>query len=137
MGILWKLRCDERRWATTSTTTESENSCTKKSKGAQYNVRFSIFHCFSFLFFRSKSNVRDCLEKKENKEKVYREQPSLDVHFRCVSSPGTQIDIVQDWMTNAIFLSVSAVVFAFFAGFSLRLFFRAIDTEWESLFNLF
>lgn len=113
MGILWKLQC-ERIWAT-FTTTEWENSC---KKGARFNVKFPSF---SFSFFQSKSNVHNCLEKKENEENRLSRVTSM-IHFRCDSLSGTQIDITQDWMTYAIFLFVSAVVLAFFARFSLRLF---------------
>lgn len=84
MGILWNLRHDERRWATASATTEWENSCTKESKGVYRNVRYFIFYCFPFLLFRSKSNDRDCSEKKK-KMSVGKNL----VHFSC-SSPWIQ-----------------------------------------------
>jgi len=116
MGILCNPRCNKWRWTATLATTKWKNSCTKKIKDAQCNVRFLIFH-FLFLFFRSKSNV--IAWKKENRKNFYWGQPFLGVYFWW-NSLGMQINIWilwQDWLTNAIFFDPS-LPFAYFARFS-------------------
>lgn len=119
MGILCNARCNEWRWTATSATTEWENSCTKKIKDAQCNVRFSIFH-FLCLFFFFEANLMLLLRKKENRKNFYWEQNFLGVYFWC-NSLGAQINIWilwQDWLTNAMFFDPS-LPFIYFARFSL------------------